>query len=522
MSIDLQRMRVWILPAVLIGLVWFAVIRILWGDWRIDPQYGYGMVVPLLILGLLQKRIPDRPSPCSLRSSQRWGAGSVLIASCLIMAFTIPMAEANPDWRALGLLASLTAVAVSLSVLYLLGGGGWLRHFAFPVCFFLIAVPWPRNFEQSVMGGLMSWNAAATLEILHWLGYEAMRQGNLIVIPSGILGVEEACSGVRSLQSGMMVALFSGEVLRLSAWRRVLLIGVAVAAALAGNILRSSLLAVVASRQGISAVSSWHDPAGLLVLLLTFGTVMGVAYRWRGRSIAHRDRAIAVENAAPCSGTMPFFLSALLLLLISLAGTEAWYRLHESEASGLRKWSLHPLGVERGATPVTIPTQTMKMLFYPEGFSERWPIGNHAGGQSFYFRWPAGRTSQQAVTMHNPEVCLSSIGMKLTRPLPSCVHASEGVTIPFRAWLFQHRGVPIYVFQALVEEGRNGAAEGLTLDDSPKGRLLAFLHGRRNRGQRMIEVAFWNLPNEQSAVAALNQYLQGALTVEMIAAPMEH
>jgi hypothetical protein len=37
----------------------------------------------------------------------------------------------------------------------------------------------------------------------------------------------------------------------------------------------------------------------------------------------------------------------------------------------------------------------------------------------------------------------------------------------------------------------------------------------------MIEVACWNLPDAQSAGGALDRYLQGALTVEMIAAPMK-
>ena len=208
MSLDRPRKSVWIFPAVLLALTWFAVIRLLWGDWRIDPQYGYGMVVPLLMLGLLLKRIPDSPAPHSSRVMFFGAGGAVMIAASLSLAITIPLAEANPDWRPMGLLASLMAVAISLSTLYLMGGRSWLRHFAFPFCFFLIAVPWPRNFEQSVMGGLMSWNAAATLEILHWLGYEALRQGNLIVIPSGVLGVEEACSGVRSLQSGIMASLF--------------------------------------------------------------------------------------------------------------------------------------------------------------------------------------------------------------------------------------------------------------------------------------------------------------------------
>jgi len=101
--------------------------------------------------------------------------------------------------------------------------------------------------------------------------------------------------------------------------------------------------------------------------------------------------------------------------------------------------------------------------------------------------------------MHRPEVCLSSIGMTLLRPLPPRVHVSEGVSIPFRVWLFRQGGVPVHVFQALIEEGREGTGETSQLDDSLHGRLRAVLEGRRNRGQRMIEVACWNLPDELSA-----------------------
>lgn len=508
-------------PAALLALAWFAVIRMLWGDWRIDPQYGYGMVVPILMMGLLFKRMPDRPSPQSCVGMSLGAGGAVLIAASLILALTIPLAEANPDWRPLGLLGCLMAVTISLATLYLMGGRSWLRHFGFPFCFFLIAVPWPRNLEQSVMGGLMSWNAAATLEILHWSGYEALRQGNLIVIPSGVLGVEEACSGVRSLQSGIMVSLFFGEILRLAALSRVLLFGIAVVAALAGNIIRSSLLAVVASRQGIAAVSSWHDAAGILVLQVTFGTVVLFAYRWKGVAVPSGSRAGMAAATQPGRGCYAIVLVAFSLLISASLGSEIWYRLHESASSGLRQWFLHPIGTEREASLVVIPPQTLKMLFYPEGFSERWLIGDNAGGQAFYFRWPAGRTSQQAVTMHRPEVCLSNIGMKLIRSLPSRDYSLEGITIPFRSWLFEQRGGPVYVFQALIEEGRPGSGMTSQLDDTLPGRLRSVLEGRRNRGQRMIEVAFWNLPDAQSAGEALDRYLQGALTVEMIAAPMK-
>jgi exosortase len=508
------------MPLALGLLAWFAVIRILWGDWRIDPQYSYGMVVPLLTAGLVLKRMQDRPVSVRPRARGRLVAASALIGSALLLGMTIPLAEANPDWRPVGLLASLMAVSISLGSLYLKGGVAWLRHFALPVCFFLIAVPWPRNFEQSVMGGLMSWNASATLEILHWLGYEAMRQGNLIVIPSGVLGVEEACSGVRSLQSGIMVSLFFGEILRLGIRRRVALVAMAVFAALAGNIVRSSLLAVIGSRQGIASVSSWHDTAGMLVLAFTFGTVMILAYRWKKPPVDQGTGLHLSPDERQVRGSVTMFMGASLFLIMALGGTEFWYRLHETEVPGVRKWSLQPMGEHRGATRVMIPTETMKMLFYPEGFSERWLIGDHAGGQSFYFRWPAGRTSLQASAMHRPEVCLANLGMKLIRSLPEHVHESNGVAIPFRAWLFDQKGVPVYVFQALIEESRTQTSDPRQLDESSRGRFRAVLAGRRNRGQRMIEVAFCNLPDERTAGEALRRYLDNALTVELIAAPM--
>ena len=190
-----------LLALLVAAVAWFVVIRMVWTDWRIDPQYSYGLLVPLLMLGLMMKRWEDRPAPGVPERWLRILVGAAILMAAVLLAAVIPVAEANPDWRPLGGVAAVASIVISLCLIVLEGGLPWLRHFAFPVVFFLIAVPWPRNFEQSLMSVLMSWNAATTVEILHWCGYEAVRQGNLIVISSGILGIEEACSGIRSLQS---------------------------------------------------------------------------------------------------------------------------------------------------------------------------------------------------------------------------------------------------------------------------------------------------------------------------------
>lgn len=512
-----RRFGAIIAPLFTLLLAWFCVVRILWNDWRIDPQYSYGILVPILVLGLCLRRSEDSPGPSLAGPSGSLICGILLVFSTVLLALVLPLAEANPDWRPLGLLAAMAAVTITLCLTYMSGGGNWLRHYAFPVCFFLIAVPWPRNLEQSVMNALTSWNAGTTLEILHWLGFEAARRGNLIMIPAGVLGIEEACSGIRSLQSGLMVALFFGEIFRLAALRRVMLLVTAVLAALLGNILRSSILAVAASREGLSAVATWHDPAGLMVLVLTFGSIFGVAYVWR-------RTAPPLSQHSRTSSNIPYnrlMLLPMMVLGIAMVGTECWFRFHESNVSAAWRWSLYPRHEIPGVTRVEVPQKTLKMLFYPEGFSEKWVAGHGEGGQVFYFRWAPGRTSQQAVSMHNPEVCLASIGMKMKASLPPYSFTSNGITVPFRSWLFEQNGNPVYVFHAMLQEGAVNDLGSTLVDDSPSARVRATLQGRRNRGQRMVEVAFWNLSNDSSARQALDRYLSQALIADPLGDPMK-
>ena len=500
------------LSLILVSLAaWFLVIKILWRDWSADQQYSYGFLVPLLMLGLFLKRwsiLPARDTPSKEGSVI---AGLTASLSVLLLCLVTPMSEANPDWRPLGALASISVVAFSLGLIYLQGGKSWLYHLAFPVLFFLVSVPWPRNFEQSVMSTLVSWNSLTTIEILHWLGYEAMQQGNLIMIPAGILGIDEACSGIRSLQSGMMVALFFGEIFSLRLLRRVVLLVIALLAALLGNIARSALLAVIATKHGLASVESWHDPAGLMILLLTVGAVISSALIWKNTVNA---RKLAIAPSRVYSPYNPFGrfweLSLLLLLMASFTGTEWWFFSHETPVivSPLGEWDLTPRSGP-GIASVGIAPRTRELLFNPQGFSEKWitPLGEH--GQVFYFRWPAGRTAVQVVQfMHNPKACLSSIGMKLRQNLPPVTVMVHGTPVVFTAWLFESGGKPVRVYNSMMLEGlKDGDGTIMVQDDSLQSRLRNLARGIRNRGQRLIEIALWNIHDEESARKALESYL---------------
>jgi hypothetical protein len=56
------------------------------------------------------------------------------LPSCLFL-------EVIPSWRFAGWAFAGAVVGITFCALYLIGGRSWVHHFAFPLLFFLIAVP---------------------------------------------------------------------------------------------------------------------------------------------------------------------------------------------------------------------------------------------------------------------------------------------------------------------------------------------------------------------------------------------
>src|SRR6185503_10994790 len=87
---------------------------------------------------------------------------------------------------------------------------------------------------------------------------------------TGLVGIDEACSGLRSFQATVMISLFFGEFYRLRSVQRWLLIGGGAALAFICNVGRTLTLVWVCDREGMGALSRWHDPAGVSILVACF------------------------------------------------------------------------------------------------------------------------------------------------------------------------------------------------------------------------------------------------------------
>ena len=299
---------------------WLLLIHQLGAQWSVYAQYSYGWAVPVLCAYLFWQKLrageqvtsniehrtsniesgightgedtestphpkPSPPAPLpsdgrgwrrTLPDRGREGTGFswlpllLLLACALLYAPTRLVHEANPIWRLTSWLWTLEVIALTLGALYLLGGGRWLRRLAFPVAFFVVAVPWPTIAERTMVDTLTGLNVTATIELLTAFGIPALQHGNVIEISTGVVGVDEACSGIRSFQATLMISLFFGELYSLTALRRVLCVLLGFALSFIFNVGRTFLLTYVASNQGVPAIDKWHDPAGVTVLVWCF------------------------------------------------------------------------------------------------------------------------------------------------------------------------------------------------------------------------------------------------------------
>ncbi len=253
--------------------------------WHSIPEYQFGWIVLLLAAYLAWERWPSRPqsdTPASL-----WVCGFVLlIGTPLVLVaelyrYSVGRSLASSFSLSFGCLLFIFAI-----LLYGRGKATW-RHFLFPLLFFLIAVPPPRIIWNPVVLGLQGMITVLNVETLSLLGIPALRQANVIQLPNCVVGVDEACSGVRSLQSSIMAALFIGSLtLRRSSFRIVFVL-ISILLALTGNYVRSVYLSLTAYRQGTEALEKMHDAAGWGILLFTAGGLIAV-----GWAMARMERRI--------------------------------------------------------------------------------------------------------------------------------------------------------------------------------------------------------------------------------------
>ena len=560
--------------------LWWLLVNRLRVPWNMNPQYAYGWSVPFLCAYLIWQRVQESPGSWKLEAARGRGAAGFQLPSAfgyllfglfaLAYAPTRLIQEANPEWSLVswalaGQVIGLTLLAVRFAL-----GPARLAQCAFPICFFLVAVPWPYGIENPVIQGLTRMDTALTIEALGWIGIPAMQHGNVIELATGSVGIDEACSGIRSLQATLMLSLFFGEFYRLVVARRGLCVVAGFGLALVCNLGRMLLLTWVAARRGEQAIAGWHDPAGVSILVSCFLGLWLISFAMRpkpptlprsgesdatvapspslagagagGRSLGEGSReqpnlhgagpgvraAGAVSNSpvihlhltlnptpAPKSPPATFLKLAFTLaawLVVVEISVAAWYHHVESGFKDSATWSLKWPETEAAFKEVPIAKKAAEMLRYDDAKQAQWLAADGTRWQLSWFYWKPGQSAGYLAKSHNPLVCMPAAGYEVSSVSPPQSAEVQGLRLPFRIYSFAQDRSTVYILYTRWDDRateQSFATEGV----SRFNRLTSVWRGRGNHGQRVASLAVWGAHGPDEARALLLDQLEKVLAV---------
>src|SRR5437868_7632794 len=304
-----------------------------------------------------------------------------------------------------------------------------------------------------------------------------------------------------------MISLFLGELYSFSASRRLVLIVIGAMLAFVCNIGRTAILVWVGTHRGVAGVESWHDPAGLTILIVCLFGLWLVSLAMLRRDGISAIGSVSQRQKPP----LPVRRMALVLLGAWLVLTEGavqiWYRSHQTIAAS--HWAVLWPNSESNYKSVPIAPEAESLLQYNEGGGASWEGNDGHQWLMFFFRWFPGRTAARFVKVHRPDICLPASGRTMERDNGLRMIAVHGVNLPIRVYRFRDHGSPLHVFYCYwdARSSYENAAAAVAEDWSFRGRLRAAFQGRREIGAQMLEIAVWGYQDDAEASEALAREL---------------
>lgn len=506
---------------VVTGLIVLGQVRFHWGG---ESYYNFGWFVPFLGAYLFVRRMEDapRPSPPSRRVvTFLFAVGTLLIVA--LLPFQL-LSEVNPFWRAPLILQAGLVFLLGFVSLGILGGWGTVRHFAFPAVFLLTMIPLPWRIETEIIQMLTRQVVEATVLVLNLVGYNASVRGAVIVIDGNTVGVDDACSGIRSLQVLGMVTLFLSDYFRISWGRRAVLFAIAFVVVMLFNSLRSLALTLIVVHGGYEAYDRFHDWVGILSFAGCIAVLYGVCEWIRSGKPRPPDRAVrgggdAATETAPSHG----FAGPVVWVVAALsvfAAKEAWFRLHEERARPDVVWTVE--WPDQRRLPyrfADIPRQVSETLTYD--FGDRIQ-GVLPGGQyiDLYFYGYTGENRMNAVTSygHQPTVCMTAIGARLLDRFEPMVYERDGIALLVQHYTFltptATEPVEMHVFYTIWERRNMGLDPRRMETIGWRNQFELMRRGRRDYARQILLVGMVNAPSPEAARRSVESLLGEIVVVK--------
>lgn len=263
--------------AVILGAVYWKILRALGLQWWDDANYSHGFLVPVFSLYLVwQQR-------AALRLLPRSGN---LVGLLVVLAGIATLLMGDLGAENFLMRSSLIVIIAGLILFHL--GTPVFRAVLFPLAFLFFMVPLPGVVFYAITFPLQRLAAEQAAWTLDALGIPVLLDGNVIHLAQLSLGVTEACSGIRSLISLFAGAAAWAYLLLPPGWTMVVFVAATVPITILANAARVVLTGLIGRQFGVEYASGFfHEFAGFaiyifafLCLLATHSLLRAITRRW--------------------------------------------------------------------------------------------------------------------------------------------------------------------------------------------------------------------------------------------------
>lgn len=240
-----------------------------------EDDYSHGLMVPF-VSGYFAWQIV-REKKMELKSSW-FGIPLIVIGVLVVTLGQWYLIAIYPDGLGVGFLLAIGLILCLAGTTIAFGGIKFLRLLFFPFIYLVFTVPFPKSFTLSLTLWLRNLVSVFSEEIIRAIGITVFREGNVLHLVNASLGVEDACSGIRSFWMLMAGAAALGYVLNMGFFRSVLLCMLTLPVSVAMNVLRVVATGFLVHRAGIQYASGWrHEVCGWVTFGCGLAALIGLA-----------------------------------------------------------------------------------------------------------------------------------------------------------------------------------------------------------------------------------------------------
>jgi exosortase D (VPLPA-CTERM-specific) len=240
-----------------LGIYYSAFTWLITKDWEREA-YSYCWLIPPLVLFLIWLKRSDLTS----RPSEASWAG---LLPMVMGIFFFWLGELSGEFFTLYISSWL--VLVGICFLHL----GWqkLKLIGFALFFILTLFPIPHFINTRLMLQLRLISSKWGTAIIHLFGIPAARQGNIIDLGFTRLQVVDACSGLHSLLSLIVLCLLLAYFFKDHIWKRLVLLVSSIPLAIVTNSMRIAVTAILYKYFGAGVAQEFfHGFSGVLIFVI--------------------------------------------------------------------------------------------------------------------------------------------------------------------------------------------------------------------------------------------------------------